>query len=53
MKSPDIHIVNDIYFYQKRKQMKTVNIEGTEGLTDMITLILNNYTSLVKADFKI
>ncbi len=46
------YIINDRYFIQKRKQMKTVYIEGTDGLTDKVKWILNNYTSYNKALLK-
>ncbi len=39
--------INNRYFNQKRKQMKTVYIQGTDGLTDMVKWIWN-YTSYTK-----
>ncbi len=43
------YTINDKYYNQKRKQMKTVYIEGMDDLTDMVKWILNNYTNYNKA----
>ncbi len=47
------YVFNDNYYTDSRRSLKIVYIHGTDGLTDSVKLLLNNYTYYDKEMLKL